>query len=75
MNRLPSLVRQHLAAFRGLLFFTVLTGIIALMAGYALAKVDFTGKRAFFFLMLILLMVPPRDDEPVGAPSPIGQGT
>ena len=28
------------------------------MAGYALAKLDFTGKRVIFLLMLILLMVP-----------------
>jgi ABC-type glycerol-3-phosphate transport system permease component len=28
------------------------------MAGYALAKLDFTGKRFVFLLMLILLMVP-----------------
>ena len=28
------------------------------MAGYALAKLDFTGKRVVFILMLILLMVP-----------------
>jgi multiple sugar transport system permease protein len=28
------------------------------MAGYALAKIDFTGKRVIFILMLILLMVP-----------------
>ncbi len=28
------------------------------MAGYALARIDFTGKRAIFLLMLILLMVP-----------------
>jgi ABC-type glycerol-3-phosphate transport system permease component len=28
------------------------------MAGYALAKIDFTGKRAIFLLMLMLLMVP-----------------
>ncbi|HYK30193.1 MAG TPA: potassium-transporting ATPase subunit KdpC [Streptosporangiaceae bacterium] len=28
MNRLPSFVRQHIAALRGLLVFTVLTGII-----------------------------------------------
>src|ERR1700733_15798173 len=28
MNRLPSLVRQHIAALRGLLLFTVLAGII-----------------------------------------------
>ena len=28
------------------------------MAGYALAKIEFAGKRAVFLLMLILLMVP-----------------
>ena len=28
------------------------------MAGYALAKLDFTGKRVVFFLMIMLLMVP-----------------
>jgi ABC-type glycerol-3-phosphate transport system permease component len=28
------------------------------MAGYALAKLDFTGRRAIFLLMLVLLMVP-----------------
>jgi ABC-type glycerol-3-phosphate transport system permease component len=28
------------------------------MAGYALAKIEITGKRAIFMLMLILLMVP-----------------
>lgn len=28
------------------------------MAGYALAKLEFTGKRAVFLLMIILLMVP-----------------
>jgi ABC-type glycerol-3-phosphate transport system permease component len=28
------------------------------MAGYALAKLEFTGKRVIFLLMLILLMVP-----------------
>ena len=28
------------------------------MAGYALAKLEFTGKRVVFVLMLILLMVP-----------------
>ncbi|MDX6337043.1 MAG: K+-transporting ATPase, c chain, partial [Streptosporangiaceae bacterium] len=39
MNRLPSLVRQHLAALRGLLVFTVLCGIIypAVMFGVAQA--------------------------------------
>ena len=28
------------------------------MAGYALAKIEMTGKRVIFLLMLILLMVP-----------------
>jgi len=28
------------------------------IAGYALAKIEITGKRAIFMLMLILLMVP-----------------
>jgi ABC-type glycerol-3-phosphate transport system permease component len=37
---------------------TLLKVFLDSMAGYALAKVDFTGKRAIFFLMLILLMVP-----------------
>jgi K+-transporting ATPase ATPase C chain len=55
MNRLPSLVRQHLAALRGLLVFTVLCGIIypAVMFGVAQAafhqqangsQVSFQGK-------------------------------
>jgi multiple sugar transport system permease protein len=37
---------------------TVLKVFLDSMAGYALAKLDFTGKRAVFLLMLILLMVP-----------------
>ncbi len=37
---------------------TVLKVFLDSMAGYALAKIDFTGKRAVFMLMLILLMVP-----------------
>ena len=28
------------------------------MAGYALAKLEFTGKRVVFLLMIMLLMVP-----------------
>ena len=37
---------------------TVLKVFLDSMAGYALAKLDFTGKRVVFLLMLILLMVP-----------------
>ncbi|HEU0116067.1 MAG TPA: carbohydrate ABC transporter permease [Thermomicrobiales bacterium] len=40
---------------------TCVTGIKLIfdsMAGYALAKLEFTGKRIVFLLMLILLMVP-----------------
>jgi ABC-type glycerol-3-phosphate transport system permease component len=37
---------------------TVLKVFLDSMAGYALAKIDFTGRRAVFLLMLILLMVP-----------------
>jgi K+-transporting ATPase ATPase C chain len=37
MNRLPSLVRQHLAGLRGLLVFTVITGIIYPVAMWGLA--------------------------------------
>ena len=32
--------------------------ILDSMAGYALAKIDMTGKRVIFFLMILLLMVP-----------------
>jgi ABC-type glycerol-3-phosphate transport system permease component len=37
---------------------TLIKVFIDSMAGYALAKVQMTGKRAIFLLMLILLMVP-----------------
>ena len=37
---------------------TTLKVFLDSMAGYALAKIDFTGKRVVFMLMLILLMVP-----------------
>jgi ABC-type glycerol-3-phosphate transport system permease component len=37
---------------------TVLKLFLDSMAGYALAKLEFTGKRVIFLLMLILLMVP-----------------
>jgi potassium-transporting ATPase KdpC subunit len=38
MNRLPSFVRQHLAGLRGLLVFTVITGIIYPLAMLGLAQ-------------------------------------
>jgi potassium-transporting ATPase KdpC subunit len=38
MNRLPSFVRQHLAGLRGLLVFTVITGIIYPVAMWGLAQ-------------------------------------
>jgi potassium-transporting ATPase KdpC subunit len=38
MNRLPSFVRQHIAALRGLLLFTVLTGIIYPLAMLGIAQ-------------------------------------
>jgi K+-transporting ATPase ATPase C chain len=41
MNRLPSIVRQHLAAFRLLLVFTVLTGIIYPLVMVGVAQVAF----------------------------------
>ena len=37
---------------------TVIKVFLDSMAGFALAKIDFTGKRIVFMLMLILLMVP-----------------
>ena len=37
---------------------TALKLVLDSMAGYALAKLEFTGKRMVFVLMLILLMVP-----------------
>ncbi len=47
--------------FNTLFVATVVTGlkvILDSMAGYALAKIDITGKRIIFFLMILLLMVP-----------------
>ncbi len=41
MNRLPSLVRQHLAALRGLLAFTVLCGIIYPVVMFGVAQAAF----------------------------------
>jgi K+-transporting ATPase ATPase C chain len=44
MNRLPGLVRQHIAALRLLLFFTVLTGIIYPLAMLGIAQGAFHHK-------------------------------
>jgi potassium-transporting ATPase KdpC subunit len=41
MNRLPSLVRQHIAALRGLLVFTVLCGIIYPVVMFGVAQAAF----------------------------------
>ena len=44
VNRLPSLVRQHIAAFRALLVFTVLCGIIYPVVMFGVAQVAFPGR-------------------------------
>ena len=44
MNRLPSLVRQHIAALRGLLLFTVLTGIIYPVVMWGVAQGAFHNQ-------------------------------
>jgi K+-transporting ATPase ATPase C chain len=41
MNRLPSLVRQHIAALRGLLFFTVALGIIYPVVMFGVGQLAF----------------------------------
>jgi K+-transporting ATPase ATPase C chain len=41
MNRLPSIVRQHIVALRGLLLFTVLCGIIYPVVMFGVAQVAF----------------------------------
>ena len=38
MNRLPSIVRQHIAALRGLLLFTVITGILYPLVMFGVAQ-------------------------------------
>jgi potassium-transporting ATPase KdpC subunit len=44
MNRLPSFVRQHLAALRGLLLFTVITGIIYPLVMFGIAQAAFHNQ-------------------------------
>ena len=44
MNRLPSLVRQHIAAFRMLLAFTVLCGIVYPVLMWGVAQVGFKNQ-------------------------------
>jgi potassium-transporting ATPase KdpC subunit len=41
MNRLPGIVRQHIAALRGLLLFTVITGIAYPLVMFGVAQVAF----------------------------------
>jgi potassium-transporting ATPase KdpC subunit len=41
MNRLPSIVRQHIAALRGLLLFTVICGIIYPLVMFGIAQAAF----------------------------------
>jgi potassium-transporting ATPase KdpC subunit len=44
MNRLPSWIRQHIAALRGLLVFTVICGIAYPLLMFAIAQVGFHGS-------------------------------
>ena len=44
MNRLPSLLRQHIAAFRMLLAFTVLCGIIYPVVMWGVAQAAFKNQ-------------------------------
>jgi potassium-transporting ATPase KdpC subunit len=44
MNRLPSIVRQHVAALRGLLLFTILCGIIYPVVMVGVAQVAFRNQ-------------------------------
>jgi potassium-transporting ATPase KdpC subunit len=44
MNRLPSVVRQHIAALRTLLIFTVITGIIYPVVMWGIAQVAFNHQ-------------------------------
>ena len=44
MNRLPSIVRQHIAALRGLLLFTVICGIIYPLVMFGVAQAAFHNQ-------------------------------
>jgi K+-transporting ATPase ATPase C chain len=44
MNRLPAIIRQHLAAFRAMLVFTVICGIIYPVAMWGIAQVAFKNQ-------------------------------
>jgi len=44
MNRLPSLVRQHIVALRGLLLFTVICGILYPVVMFGVAQVAFHNQ-------------------------------
>ena len=44
MNRLPSLLRQHIAAFRMLLAFTVLCGIVYPVVMWGVAQAAFKNQ-------------------------------
>jgi K+-transporting ATPase ATPase C chain len=44
VNRLPSLIRQHIAAFRALLVFTALCGIVYPVIMFGVAQVAFHGS-------------------------------
>ena len=44
MNRLPSIIRQHIAAFRALLVFTVITGIIYPVFMWGVAQAAFKNQ-------------------------------
>ena len=44
MNRLPSIVRQHIAALRGLLLFTVICGIVYPLVMFGVAQAAFHNQ-------------------------------
>jgi potassium-transporting ATPase KdpC subunit len=44
MNRLPSIIRQHIAAFRAMLVFTVICGIVYPVVMWGIAQVAFKNQ-------------------------------
>ncbi|HTU76211.1 MAG TPA: potassium-transporting ATPase subunit KdpC [Trebonia sp.] len=44
MNRLPTIIRQHIAAFRAMLAFTVVCGIVYPVVMWGIAQVGFTNQ-------------------------------